>query len=177
MLALMLTACGPSNTVMLTAPAELTPPNHSQPKVALVIFEDSRGKNVLGVRRDKSHFFADGDVRVWFSKTLADKLNEAGMNVVYVGSTAEAVSSQAKYILTGAIDTLWLKESSSTNMSAVIDAHYTIEHGNKTDRGSVHVENENNTIIFSTGAAANLFDDAMKSFCDKAIVKIQTVVK
>ncbi|MDD6180920.1 MAG: hypothetical protein PUB01_02445 [Desulfovibrionaceae bacterium] len=174
----LLAACGPSNTVMLAAPAEISPANTAQPGIALVRFEDQRGKNTLGVRADKSHFFAADPVDEWFSKTLADGLNRAGMHVIYVRSVAEAVHHNPAYILTGSLDELWITESSRTNMSARIRAHFTLAHGDQNvSREMVRTERESTNVLFSSSAASTLIDSTMSDFCDVMVEKIRRAVK
>ena len=174
----LLTACGPSNTIMLVSPSEISPANSAEPSIALVKFEDKRGKNTLGTRLDKSHFFSADPVTEWFSKTLADGLNKAGMNVVYVHSVAEAMKHNPKYLITGDLDELWMVENSRTSMTAKIRAHFTLAKGDSTvSKEMVRSERENSNVMFNSSAASKLFDDTMNDFSDVMVEKIRRAVK
>lgn len=66
MLAMFLTACGPSNTVRLLSPAPAVNPvlpAPNAPRVTVVPFTDNRQDTTnLGVRRDGSAFVASDDL-------------------------------------------------------------------------------------------------------------------
>ena len=78
MLAMFLTACGPSNTVRLLSPAPAVNPvlpAPNAPRVTVVPFTDNRQDSTnLGVRRDGSAFVASDDLAQWVSRGLADEL-------------------------------------------------------------------------------------------------------
>ena len=87
MLAMFLTACGPSNTVRLLSPAPAVNPvlpAPNAPRVTVVPFTDNRQDTTnLGVRRDGSAFVASDDVAQWVSRGLADELRRQGVQVSY----------------------------------------------------------------------------------------------
>ena len=82
MLAMFLTACGPSNTVRLLSPAPAVNPvlpAPNAPRVSVVPFTDNRQDTTnLGVRRDGSAFVASDDLAQWVSRGLADELRRQG---------------------------------------------------------------------------------------------------
>ena len=83
MLAMFLTACGPSNTVRLLSPAPAVNPvlpAPNAPRVTVVPFTDNRqDTSNLGVRRDGSAFVASDDLAQWVSRGLADELRRQGV--------------------------------------------------------------------------------------------------
>ena len=83
MLAMFLTACGPSNTVRLLSPAPAVNPvlpAPNAPRVTVVPFTDNRQDTTnLGVRRDGSAFVASDDLAQWVSRGLADELRRQGV--------------------------------------------------------------------------------------------------
>lgn len=108
MLAMFLTACGPSNTVRLLSPAPAVNPvlpAPNAPRVTVVPFTDNRQDTTnLGVRRDGSAFVASDDVAQWVSRGLADELRRQGVQVSYALDENQARSGNPDYIVTGTVE-------------------------------------------------------------------------
>ncbi len=128
LLALLLAACGPSSTVrLLYRPADATLiPASTAPGIAVVQFKDARTNSYIGVRRDNSPFVPNGMVPEWVSRSLADELNRQGLRVTYAQSLEAARASQPQYILTGELQEVWIRESSTTDISATIKAFISV---------------------------------------------------
>ena len=98
MLAMFLTACGPSNTVRLLSPAPAVNPAlpaPNAPRVTVVPFTDNRQDSTnLGVRRDGSAFVASDDLAQWVSRGLADELRRQGVQVSYAMDENQARSGR-----------------------------------------------------------------------------------
>ena len=123
-LALTLAACGPSSTVrLLYRPADASLiPSPTAPAISVVQFKDARSNSYVGVRKDNSPFIPNGQVPEWVSRSLADELNRQGLRVTYATSLELARAAQPEYILTGELQELWIRESSSTDIAANIKA-------------------------------------------------------
>ena len=120
MLAMFLTACGPSNTVRLLSPAPAVNPvlpAPNAPRVTVVPFTDNRQDTTnLGVRRDGSAFVASDDLAQWVSRGLADELRRQGVQVSYAMDENQARSGNPDYIVTGTVEQAWLREVSATEL-------------------------------------------------------------
>lgn len=120
--------CGPSNTVrLLYKPADSSVlPSPGAPSVTVVQFEDQRSNPQLGIRRDSSSFVGTSPVAEWLSRSLADELSRQSLQVSYATSLDQARSGNPAYIVTGVIDEVWLKETSSTELSVTLRATMTL---------------------------------------------------
>ena len=118
-LALLLSACGPSNTVRLLPlpqPGVSVLPAPNAPRISVVPFEDKRMDANLGTRRDGSAFVATEDVAQWVSRGLADELTRAGLQVSYALTPGQA----------GKLEEVWIKEVSSTELTTGMRATYVL---------------------------------------------------
>ena len=120
LLALLAATCGPSSTVrLLYRPADATLiPSPTAPSISVVQFKDARSNSYIGVRRDNSPFIPNGSAPEWVSRSLADELNRQGLRVTYAQNLETARAAQPQYILTGELQEVWIRESSSTDISA-----------------------------------------------------------
>ncbi len=128
-LALLLSACGPSNTVRLLPlpqPGVSVLPAPNAPRISVVPFEDKRMDANLGTRRDGSAFVATEDVAQWVSRGLADELTRAGLQVSYALTPGQARSGNPDYIITGKLEEVWIKEVSSTELTTGMRATYVL---------------------------------------------------
>lgn len=118
----LLSACGPGNTVKLLPPPPLQAsslPAPSAPSVCVVNFDDKRMEpEIVGARRDNSSFVTSGDVPLWISRALADDLARQGFRVTFAMTANQARSSNPDYMVTGAVQEVWLKEINPAEMSA-----------------------------------------------------------
>ena len=125
-----LCACGPGNSVRLLPPppiqaSSLPPP--TAPSLCVVNFKDDRlDPAAIGVRRDGSAFTTTGDVALWISRALADELARKGFRVTFAMSASQARSSNPDYLVTGAVNEVWLKESSMLEMTAQMQVNCTL---------------------------------------------------
>lgn len=117
-----LCACGPGNTIRLLPPPALQAtslPSPNAPSVSVVTFTDNLpDPGIIGKRRDGSAFTTNGDVAQWLSRALADELARKGLRVTFAMDTAQARSGNPDYLVTGAIEQIWLNETSAVQMTA-----------------------------------------------------------
>jgi uncharacterized lipoprotein YajG len=126
----LLAACGPSNTVRLLPPpsleASMLPPANA-PRLSVVLFADGReDRTALGVRRDGSAFEADGSLAQWVSNALAEALAHTGLQVSFATTVNEARKGNPDYLLTGELQEIWLRETSTTDITATMRIQYTL---------------------------------------------------
>ena len=115
-------ACAPSSTVrLLYRPGDASQiPASTASSISVVQLKDVRTNSYIGVRRDNTPFIPNGAVPEWVTRSLADALTRQGLRVTYAQNLEEARASHSQYILTGELQELWIRESSSTEMSASV---------------------------------------------------------
>lgn len=178
LLAFALSGCGPSNTVRLVyKPADSSVlPAPGAPRVTVVQFADKRANVQLGVRRDNSSFVANAPVAEWVSRSLADELGRLGLQVSYATTVDQGRSGNPDYIVTGIIDEMWLKESSSTELSATIRASMILS-GRK---GRILSENlsagQTRKALPSSNTAEELLSDTLQEVVVPAALKVQQAI-
>ena len=120
--ATVLTGCLAQNNIRLlynTSGASALPVA-TAPRVAVVVFEDQRGRLDIGVRKDGSPFQPSSSVAEWVSQSLADELARQRAQVSLATSMAQAQAGQPDYIVGGVVERVWLTEQSMTKYDAVI---------------------------------------------------------
>lgn len=95
-------------------------PASTAPRVAVMVFEDQRGRLDIGVRKDGSPFQPSSSVAEWVSQSLADELARQGAQVSLATSMAQAQAGKPDYIVGGVVERVWLTEKSMSTYSAVI---------------------------------------------------------
>ncbi len=164
-MALVCVACGPSNTVPLTYTADnasiLPAPN--APRVAVVLFTDSRSQSHLGTRTDNTTFVGTSSVPEWISRSFAESLRKKGLQVSFAHSMSEAQAGTPAYVVTGNIREALLTEVSVAELRASMQVEITIHRGT----GAV-IEKENlsasqsETGIISTSTATGLLQSTVQ---------------
>lgn len=173
-----LSACGPSNTVRLVykpADSSVLPPPGA-PRVTVVQFTDKRANTQLGIRRDNSSFVANAPVAEWLSRSFADELARLGLQVSYATTLDQARSGNPEYIITGNIEEMWLKESSSTELSATIRASMTLSNR----KGRILTDNlsagQTRKALPSSNTAEELLSDTLQELVTPAAQKAQQTI-
>ncbi len=120
--AVALTGCLAQNNVRLLYNPSGTAalPVATAPRVAVVVFEDQRGRIDIGTRKDGSPFQPSSSVAEWVSQSLADELARQGAQVSLATTMAQAQAGQPDYIVGGVVERVWLTEKSISNYDAVI---------------------------------------------------------
>lgn len=120
--AVALTGCLAQNNVRLLYNPSGTAalPVATAPRVAVVVFEDQRGRIDIGTRKDGSPFQPSSSVAEWVSQSLADELARQGAQVSLATSMAQAQAGQPDYIVGGVVERVWLTEKSISSYDAVI---------------------------------------------------------
>ena len=117
-----LTGCLTQNNVRLLYNTSGTSvlPSPTAPRIAVVIFEDQRGRIDIGVRKDGSPFQPGSSVAEWVSQSLADELSRQGAQVSLAVSMAQAQAGKADYIVNGVVERVWLTEKNLSSYDATI---------------------------------------------------------
>ena len=120
--AVALTGCLAQNNVRLLYNPSGTAalPVATAPRVAVVVFEDQRGRIDIGTRKDGSPFQPGSSVAEWVSQSQADELARQGAQVSLATSMAQAQAGQPDYIVGGVVERVWLTEKSISSYDAVI---------------------------------------------------------
>ena len=120
--ATVLTGCLAQNNIRLlyNASGASALPVATAPRVAVVVFEDQRGRLDIGVRKDGSPFQPSSSVAEWVSQSLADALARQGAQVSLATSMTQAQAGQPDYIVGGVVERVWLTEQSMSKYDAVI---------------------------------------------------------
>lgn len=179
MVTALLAACGPGNVVRLLPPpiqaTNLPAPN--APSVSVVAFEDERLEpTAVGVRKDGAPFTTSGDASQWLSRALADELARGGLRVTFAASVSQARSGNPDYLVTGKISQIWLKETSTVEMSAQMRVTCTLANR----KGKIWTETCNSSQskggLPSGSAADNLLLDTLRDLIKPLAQKIiQTI--
>jgi hypothetical protein len=119
---LTVTGCMPKDSVRLVyAPAaSAVLPAPTAPRIAVVLFEDQRGKADIGAKKDGKAFVPGSQVAEWISRSLADELSRKGPQVSYAPSIQLAQSAQPDFLVTGAVEEVWIKETNLASYSATV---------------------------------------------------------
>lgn len=175
-LALMQVACGPGNSVRLiyTPAGETVFPQPNAPRVVVVMFEDERTQQPLGLRRDSTTIAPSSSIPDWVSRSLGDELARLGLQVSYATTMAQAKAANPAYIVSGVVREVWLKEISATTMTASVRVSVTLT-GRK---GKLYEENfsssqEKQGLLTAT-LAENLLADTVRDVLAPAAFKIQS---
>ena len=120
--ATVLTGCLAQNNIRLlyNASGASALPVATAPRVAVVVFEDQRGRLDIGVRKDGSPFQPSSSVAEWVSQSLADELARQGAQGSLATSMTQAQAGQPDYIVGGVVERVWLTEQSMSKYDAVI---------------------------------------------------------
>lgn len=174
----LLGACGPSNTVRLVyKPADSSVlPAPGAPRVTVVQFTDKRANTQLGVRRDNSSFVANAPVAEWLSRSLADELARLGLQVSYATTIDQARSGNPDYIITGNIEEMWLKESSSTELSATIRASMSLSNRKGRILSDSLSAGQTRKALPSANTAEELLSDTLQELVTPAAQKTQQAI-
>ena len=194
MLAMFLTACGPSNTVRLLSPAPAVNPvlpAPNAPRVTVVPFTDNRQDTTnLGVRRDGSAFVASDDLAQWVSRGLADELRRQGVTaaeivgvlrrqgvqVSYAMDENQARSGNPDYIVTGTVEQAWLREVSATELATSMRATYRLAPRSGRVVKETLNSSQNRSGIPTGGAAEEIMLNSMRELVQPMARKIKTIV-
>ena len=172
--ALTLAGCAPKDTVRLlytpVTPSVLPAP--TAPRVAVVLFEDKRGKQEIGTRSKGGVFSAATSVPEWISRSLADEISRMGPQVSYAPSIQLAQSARPDYIVTGTVEEVWVKESNPTTYAATVRISFNVANR----QGSVYSQNlsssHEKTGLPSSGMVEDLLTGTLREVLGVAASKI-----
>ena len=172
--ALTLAGCAPKDTVRLlytpVTPSVLPAP--TAPRVAVVLFEDKRGKQEIGTRSKGGVFSAATSVPEWISRSLADEISRMGPQVSYAPSIQLAQSARPDYIVTGTVEEVWVKEYNPTTYAATVRISFNVA----TRQGSVYSQNlsssQEKTGLPSSGMVEDLLTGTLREVLGVAASKI-----
>lgn len=112
--------------------SENTLPVVNAPTVCLVTFTDKRPVTAIGKRSDDTEFTTESDIRGWFSQALGTEIARSGIIVTKASSEAEAAKSNAKYIVLGSVDEIWLVEKHVAESTVRMSATLMVKSGSRT---------------------------------------------
>lgn len=171
--------CMPKDTVRLMyASAEPTAlPAPTAPHVAVVLLEDKRGQEPIGVRSNGDAFLPGSPVAEWVSRSLADELSRKGPQVSYAPTIQLAQSAQPNYIITGTVDEVWVKEINAATYSAVVRIKLTMANR----QGVVFAEGlsatQEKSGIPSSALAENVLTETLRDVLKAAAAKLAVVAR
>jgi len=179
LLVCVLGGCIPKDSVNLSyhpvTPSVL--PSPSAPRVTVVLFEDKRGKQEIGVRQNQTPFTTSASVTQWVSRALADELSRMGPQVSFALNTQMAQSAAPDYIITGSVEDVWLKESSPATYSATVSIRFSMA-----DRsGVVYAERlsatQEKTGLPNSSIAVEVLTEALREVLGVAASKISEATR
>ncbi|MDR1776814.1 MAG: LPS assembly lipoprotein LptE [Desulfovibrio sp.] len=180
LLVLLLAACGPSNNIRLLPqpPLDATVlPSPKAPSVSVVAFTDNRpDRTSLGVRKDNSAFITSDNITDWVSRALADELNRNGLQVSYAAGFKEARNGNPDYMVTGELNSLWLKEISATELSTELRITYNLANRQKRILKDTFSQAQSRTGLPTSSAAERLLQETLRDLVKPVARKIvQTI--
>lgn len=140
---------------------------HSTPEstgiaVCIVDFENKRLKDSIGKRLDDSPILPRTPVELWLAESLAQELRGFGYAVSVAETLPEALSTGAKYVITGDAEEVWLAETSLTRYTGTIRASISL-----LDGAGGHITRNAYTSVYSKpalplyGIPQTLLDEAL----------------
>lgn len=87
--------------------------------VVVVYFADERGIDSIGLTDDGAEIKPKGDVVMWATKNLASVIQRAGYRVSIASTLEQAKNAKPKYIITGTIDSVYLKIASLSSTASI----------------------------------------------------------
>ncbi len=179
-LLLMISACGPSNTVRLLPmkPAASVLPAPSASTIAVVKFSDKRTDTAsLGLRRDNSYFTTMDDTAEWVSKAIADRLSASGFQVSYTLNASSAKRAAPDYILNGSIEQLEVRETSATSFEAKIRVNYVLANKDRVVARQPLMAAGSTTTFPNNSAVEQLLAETLKDVIEPMNEKITSIVQ
>lgn len=166
--------CLPGDTVRLmyhpVTPAVLPAP--TAPRVVVVVFGDERGRQEIGARRNGKLFMPGSSVTEWVSRSLADELSRMGPQVSFAPSMQLAQSARPDFIVTGAVEEVWVKEDSPTVYTATVRIRFNMANR----KGTVYAEKlsstQEKTGLPHSETAENVLTDTLREVLGVAASKI-----
>ncbi len=169
-----LTGCASQDSVRLlynpSAPAAL--PTPTAPTVAVVQFEDMRGREEIGVKRNGAAFRAMSPVADWVSRSLADEIRRTGPQVSYAESLQQAQAGRPDFLVTGRVDEVWIKETGPASCTATVRIFVSMAN----PRGMVYQQNlmstQEKTGLPGSGMVEGVLTDALREVLNVAADQI-----
>ncbi|MDR1857172.1 MAG: hypothetical protein LBR22_08475 [Desulfovibrio sp.] len=178
---LLLGACGPSNTVRLLPPPPLEAsllPTANAARVTVVTFVDRREDiTAIGVRRDGTAFETQGNLTEWVTSAMADALAHMGLQVSIAQTVNQARAGTPDYLVTGELQQVWLKETSTMDMSAVMRMDYTLANKEKRVVRDNYSASQSRSGLPSNTMAEKLLQDTLNDMVRPVADKIYRAVR
>ena len=177
---LTLAGCTPKDTVQLLY-TPVTPsviPAPTAPRVAVVLFEDKRpNKDAIGIKRNGTAFLPNSLVTEWVSRALADEIGRMGPQVSYAPSAQLAQSARPDYIVTGAVEEVWLKEVSTATYTSTVQI--TVSLANRAGKvfSQTLSSTQEKTGIPKSGLVDSIMTDTLREVLGVAASKITESTK
>lgn len=176
---LLLGACASNNSVRLIYPASDAGqlPSPTARRVVVVMFDDMRSSQNIGVKRDGSPFTATSSVTDWISRSIGDELSKKGFQVSYALTQAEAKNASFDYIITGITREVWLTETGTTTVLANIRLAITLADKKKelfTDNMTASLEKP---VLWSASSVEALLQETLRGITEPAVTKLSGLMR
>ncbi len=175
---LMLSACGPSDTVRLTYPEKDSSvlPAPSAATVAIVLFADKRPHTHLGMRKNNTTFASTVAVPEWISRSFADALSRHGLQVSYAESVDVARKANPQYIVTGTVNQAELQEISITELRSTIQVDVVLSNASGRILTESLSTSQNVTGIIVESTAEKLLRQTVQELIKPGVQKITQTI-
>ncbi len=168
----LLSACASNTVRLLYSPSEPgTLPASSSKRVTVVMFEDKRDKQAIGVRGNGTPFASSSSVIDWVSRSVGDALLKQGIQVSFATTMAEARRAKPDYIVSGAVNEVWLQEGSAASVTATIRLNIQMA-DDKTTVYSENLSSNQERKVLTSGDLENLLASTLRDITGPAARKM-----
>ncbi len=177
LMALFCVACGPNNTVPLTytPKSDAVLPSPNAPRVAVVLFEDTRTETHLGLRNDNTTFVGTSSVPEWVSRSFAEGLRSKGLQVSFAETLSQAQSGAPAYIVTGKIREASLREQSVAELRASMQVEISVHDAQGVLLKEGLSASQSETGIISTSTATALLQSTVQEMLRPGVDKVAEI--
>ena len=160
---LLLAGCAGNTIRLLYSPSEPGAlPAPSAKRLTVVMFDDKRSSQTLGMRRNGTAFAASSPVADWISRSLGDSVLKLGTQVSYAMTLAEARQAKPDYIVTGVIHEVWMQEPGPASLNVSVRLSITLAGR----QGMIFTENQASSQdrkgVLTSNDAENLLADTLR---------------
>lgn len=175
---LLLAGCSGNTVRLLYSPGEPGAlPMPSTKRLTVVMFDDKRPSQALGVRNNGTAFAAGSSVADWVSRSLGDSVLKLGAQVSYATTMAEARRAKPDYIVTGVINEVWMQEQGKTSLNASMRLVITMIGEKGTVFSETQVSTQERTGVLTSSAVENMLVDTLRGITGPMARKINEFMR
>ena len=169
----LLAGCASNTVRLLYSPSEPGAlPAPSAKRLTVVMFDDKRASQALGLRSNGTAFAANSSVADWASRSLGDAVLKLGPQVSYAMTQAEAQHAKHDYIVTGVIHEVWMQEPSTATVTANIRMTITLTGSKGTVFSETLTSTQERKGVLTSGDVENLLVDTLRGIVSPMSRKI-----